>query len=131
MPNQQNITVKKNDGTTDVIYTGVVPSAGDKSPAKWRSPIGSAPAFKPELSVVTSPNGNGQVRRLIAEFSYPVTAIAADGKISVVDKPKMRLDIPVPQGMDQSVIDEYVSQGLNLFGSAHFREQAKAAYAAT
>jgi len=37
----------------------------------------------------------------------------------------------VPQGMDQSIIDEYVSQGLNLFGSAHFREQAKAAYAAT
>jgi len=131
MPNQTAITVKKNDGTTDVIYTGVVPSAGDKSPAKWRSPIGSAPAFKPELTVVAAPNGNGQVRRLVAEFSYPVTSTATDGKVSVTDKPKMRLEIPLPQGMDQAVLDEYVSQGLNLFASIHFRDQAKSGYAST
>lgn len=131
MPNITNITVKKNDGTTDVIYTGVVASAGDRSPARWRSPQGAAPAFKPELSVITAPNAKSTVRRLVAEFAYPVTATASDGKISVVDKPKMRLDIPIPQGMSQTDIDEYISQGLNLFNSVHFRDQVKTGYAAT
>lgn len=48
MPTLSNITVKKNDGTTDVIYTGVAPSAGDKSPAVLRNnSLGSAAAFHP------------------------------------------------------------------------------------
>lgn len=131
MPNIANITIKKNDGTTDIVYAAVVASAGDKSPARWRSPIGAAPAFKPELSVVTSSNAKGTVRRVLATVSYPITATGTDGKTSVVDKPIARLDMPIPQGMAQSDIDEYVSQTLNLFGSAHFRDQAKSAYAST
>lgn len=131
MPQLANITVKKNDGTTDVVFSGVVASAGDKSPARWRSPIGAAPAHKPELWVSTAPNSSGSVRRLTSEFSYPVTAIGGDGKVTVVDKPKMRLEIPIPQGMSQDVIDEYITQGLNLFNSQLFRAQCKEAYAAT
>lgn len=35
MPNMANITVKKADGTTDVVYTALTPSAGDKTSARW------------------------------------------------------------------------------------------------
>jgi len=37
MPSMANITVKKNDGTTDATYTALTPSAGDKVSAQWRN----------------------------------------------------------------------------------------------
>jgi transcriptional regulator of met regulon len=36
MPAMANITVKKADDTTDVIYVAISPSAGDKVPAIWQ-----------------------------------------------------------------------------------------------
>lgn len=131
MPSLANITVKKNDGTTDITYAGVVPSAGDRSPAIWRSPLGAAPAFKAELRVRTLPNAANTVRRLEAEYAYPITATATDGKVSVVDKPKMTIVISSPQAVDQAEIDEFVSQGLNLAASVLFKDMAKQGYAAT
>lgn len=35
MPQMANITVKKADGTTDVVYTALTPAGGDNSPARW------------------------------------------------------------------------------------------------
>lgn len=131
MPQIANITVKKNDGTTDIVYAGVVPSAGDRSPAIWRSPVGAAPAFKPELRVRTTPNASNTVRRLEGEYAYPITAAATDGKITVVDKPKMTLTVSCPQGVAQTELDEFVSQGLNLFSSTLVKSMAKEGYAAT
>lgn len=131
MPQIAPITVKKNDAVTDIVYAGVVPSAGDRSPAIWRSPVGAAPAFKPELRVRTLPNSAGTVRRLEGEFAYPITAVATDGKVSVVDKPKMSIVISCPQAVAQTEIDEFVSQGLALMSSSLFKDMAKSGYAAT
>jgi len=50
MPTMGNIVVKKADGTTDITYSSVVPSAGDTSPAIWQSQtVGSAPLHYPQL----------------------------------------------------------------------------------
>lgn len=131
MPSIASITVKKNDGVTDIVYAGVVPSAGDRSPAIWRSPNGSAPAFKAELRARSLPNAANTVRRLEGDYSYPITATASDGKVSVIDKPKMSIIVSCPQGVAQVELDEFVSQGLNLFSSVLFKGMAKEGYAAT
>jgi hypothetical protein len=50
MPALADITVKMADGTTNITYTGIVPSAGDKTPAVWRSnSVGGSIGQRPEL----------------------------------------------------------------------------------
>lgn len=37
MPTLANITIKKADGTTDVVYTAIAGAAGDNTPAMFRN----------------------------------------------------------------------------------------------
>ena len=37
MPQGSNITIKKDDTVTNIVYTFVVPSSGDATPAVWKS----------------------------------------------------------------------------------------------
>lgn len=131
MPNQADITVKKADGTTDITYSKVVPSSGSNSPAIWRSSVGSAPAHKPTLRIRSAPNASGTVRRVEAEFVYPETATAADGKVSVVNRARIQVTGTYPQDMADTVLAEAVHQAFNLFYSSHVKDQNVEGYAAT
>jgi hypothetical protein len=127
-----NITVKKNDGTTDIVYTGVVPSAGDKSAAVWRSnTVGSAPAHRPELQLNSQWNGPRTARRISGKYTYPVTAVGSDGKTNVVDRGFIEFSGLVPQTMSDTDINEMVSQGANLVGSTLIKTSFKEGYAPT
>lgn len=42
MPTMANITVKKFDGTTDIVFDALSGSGGDGSPAVWRQDTGAA-----------------------------------------------------------------------------------------
>lgn len=132
MPQLANITVKKNDGTTDVVYTGVVPSAGDKSPAVWRSnSVGTAIAFRPELRLSSQSNGNRTLRRLEGSFTYPTTVVDSAGKTSVADRGFINFSIGVPQGMPDADVGEFISQGCNLIAAQLIKDSAKSGYAPT
>jgi hypothetical protein len=75
MPSMADIIVKKNDGTTNITFTAMVASAGDKSQAIWRSTtVGTAAAHQPELRMTSRANGTGTARRVDLHFSYPSTA---------------------------------------------------------
>lgn len=130
MPQLASITVK-NSSNADVVYEGVVASSGDKSPAIWRSPTATAPAFRPQLKVVSQSNAQGNTRVLTGDFRFPVTATAADGSTKLVDLPRMEIRVYDPQAVNQDILDNFIAQGLNLFSSALFREMAKTGYAAT
>lgn len=132
MPNLANITIKKNDGTTDVVYTGIVPSSGDKNPAIWRNDaIGIAPAHRPTLTLMTSSNGTKTARRAEGQFVFPVTSTGTDGRITVTDKVIVSINCVVPQGIADVNINEGVAQGLNLFASALMKSSVQSGYAPT
>ena len=60
-----DITVKKADGTTDVVYVAATPSAGDKSPAVWtQNAFSGIQGFRPRFEVQTQDNGAGNVRQM-------------------------------------------------------------------
>jgi len=132
MPNLANMTVKKNDGTTDIVWTGVVPSAGDKTPAVWKSQtVGTADSQRPELKLSSRDNGPATARRLDGTFTYPTLATGSDGKVNVVDRMIINISAVKPKAMIDADVNEAVSQAMNLFGSTLIKDSFKQGYAPT
>lgn len=131
MPNLANITVKKADGTTDIVYSAISASAGDKSPAMWRANVGSAPAFNPELRVSSEFNGPRTARRVKASYAYPYTVTGSDGKVTVSDRMVGDFTFVIPQSVPSNITDEAAVQLANLIASTLVKEMLKTGYAAT
>lgn len=132
MPQMANVTIKKNDGTTDVIYTAVVPSAGDKTPAIWKNQtLGSAAAHRPELRLLSRSNGTSTARRVEGTYSYPTLVTDGTGKVSVADRVILNISGVMPTGMPDADVNEAISQGFNLFAAALLKDSFKTGYAPT
>lgn len=132
MPTLADIIVKKADETTNITYTGVVPSSGDKAAALWRClSVGAAPGHQPNLKLVSSSNQNGSARRVAFQYAYPQTATASDGSISIINTFRLDGSVVVPQGMPQATIDEGVAQAMNLLASALVKASCKAGFSPT
>ncbi len=131
MAQQANITVKKFDGTTDVIYSAFLPASGG-NPASWRAPtLGSAPAHQPELRIKSSSNRANTVRRVEGVLVYPEIVTATDGTKSIANKAIVSFSSSLPQGMASTALQEAVYQAMNIFASAHVKVQTLEGYAAT
>lgn len=126
MATATNITVKKNDGTTDVVYTSISPSPGDNSPAVWRSQsIGSAVAHQPELRVAAGNTGKN-ARRVRGTYMYPQIATnTTTGLTTVVDKAFGSFEVVEPRSMTAADINEFASQFANLVASALIKQCLK------
>lgn len=125
-----NITVKKNDNVTDVIYTAVSASAGDKSPAVWaNNTVGTAASHRPEFRATTRSNGTGSARRMDIVGVYPYTVTGSDGKITVADKVVLQASLLKPLGMPDTDVNEAVSQMLHLMASTLIKDSGKSGYA--
>lgn len=133
MPSLANITVKKNDGTTDIVYTGVVPSSGDSVAAVWKSKtVGSAPAHQPELRLVARDSGDKKKRVMRLTFLYPSTQTdSTTGRTTVVNKGFAQLDVTFDTDMPTADTDEFVSQLTNLVDSSLIISCLKDGYSAT
>jgi len=133
MPALANITVKKNDGTTDITYTGVVPSSGDSVPAIWKSKtVGSAPAHQPEARLVARDSGDKKKRVMRLTFLYPSTQTdSTTGRTTVVNKGWGQLDVTLDNDMPTADSDEFVSQMTNLIKSSLIVSCLKDGYSAT
>lgn len=132
MPSMANITVKKNDGTTDVVYTALVPSAGDKSPAIWKNQtVGTSSSHRPELRLLSRDNGTGTARRITGTVAYPTLVTGSDGKVTVADRLVFDFQVAVPKGMPDSDVNEAVSQSCNLVASSLVKDCLKTGYAPT
>lgn len=129
MPQIANITVKKNDGTTDVVYTAVVPSSGDKSPAVFKSnSVGTSANARPEFRVLSSANRQRTTRSVEANLVYPTTVTEA-GVTTVVHRTLVQVRVTTPLGAPDTDIAEAVSQGVNLLASTLMRDTFKTGYA--
>lgn len=132
MPAMANITVKKNDGTTDVVYTAVQPSAGDKSPAVWQNQtVGTAVAHRPEFRATAQDNGTNTARRLSVAYVYPSLVNGTDGRVSVGDKVTFSGSFTLPKNMPVADTNEAASQLSNLIAAALVKEMLKSGYAAS
>lgn len=130
MPTQANITVKKNDGTTDIVWTAVQASGGDKSPAIWRSnTIGTAAGQRPEIRMEARSNGDQTARRIDISATYPSLATGSDGSINVANRGNLQASAVLPLGMLDADLNEFVSQTVNLISSTLFKDALKAGYA--
>lgn len=125
MPNLANITVKKNDAVTDIVFTGVNPAGGSDAPAILRSnTVGTAIAHRPELRV--SVKNAGAKDRVVGTFKYPQIATnSTTGVTAVVGSVDGRFEFSVDKTTDQTVVDEAASQFANLFASALIKQVLK------
>jgi len=132
MPSIANLTVKKNDGVTDVTFTAEVPSSGDKNPALWRNQsVGTAISHRPTLTLSSRNNGTGTARRMEGQLVYPVTVTGTDGKVTVSDKAIVQISGVIPLGMPVTDINEAVAQAMNLFATTLVKDSFKSGYAPT
>lgn len=132
MPQLANITVKKADGTTDIVWTGIVPSSGDKSPAVWKSlTVGATPGVRPEFRAISESNAAGTTRRLKTSISWPSSVVDANGRPVVLDKCSGSSLFTIAQSMNDTEIAEFCNQYANLLASALHKEMCKSGYAAS
>lgn len=126
-----NITVKKADGTTDIVWAGLSPSAGDKVPAIWRSQtVGASVAFRPEFKLTTSSPPNGNQRSSKATMVYPVVETIA-GKSSVLGYITFSGEFKVLNLAPDVDAGEAVYQCMNLLGSSLIKQSVKEGFAPT
>lgn len=134
MSTAANITVKKNDGTTDVIY-GVLEGRSGDNPARWKAPaLGATPVTQPEFRVNSKvmTGRDASKKKVIATFHYPYSVVnTTTGVTSVVSHEMFRVEFTGDEQIPQAVRDEACSQGMNLLASAAFKTMLKELAAAT
>lgn len=131
MSSMANITVKKNDGTTDIVYTALSPSAGDTVPALWRAnSVSTIPLHRPSLTMVTQNNQAKNARKVRIAYNYPVTAVISgvETKLGVIP---LELNATLGTNFDDTIVAEAVSQFGNLAVSALIRLATKEGFAPT
>lgn len=121
-----NITVKKNDGTTDVVYTGTHPAAGDAPSIHYGPALGAVSTTRPELRVRVQAVGDGMMKRVTGTFMMPYHIVNSTTNVTSIQRKFMgKLEFTVPQDMPQTIIDEGCSQAVNLFASTAFKDAVK------
>lgn len=127
-----SITVKKNDGLTDVIY-GVLEGRSGDNPARWKAPsLGSTSVTQPEFRVSQkTPNGLDK-GKVIATFSFPYHVVnTTTGVTTIQSRELFRLEYTGDHSIPQAIRDEGVSQGMNLLATAAFKLMLKELSAGT
>lgn len=133
MPTMANVTVKKADGTTDIVYTALTPSSGDKVAAQWRSETaGLSAALRPTFEMQTQWNGPRTARRVLISGQYPHTVTDSTTSTTTV---KARIPFSatfaIPAEIPDTAVAEAVSQLSNLMSNTLVRDSIKIGYAPT
>lgn len=120
MPNADNLTVKKNDGTTDITYTLTNPSAGDTIAAVWKSQsVGAAQSHQPEFRLSARDMKNGASRETRVTYVYPSIALdTTTGIYTVLDRAFGSTVFNFSKNMKTADVHEAVAQYCNLLKTA-------------
>lgn len=126
MPTQTNITVKKADGTTDVVYTAICPAAGDGSAAIFKNKtVGTTVGQQPELRMTATAKGNAAepARSVKTTYKYPRSVSnVTTGEIILKPGLMIKFEAIQSQVMPAAELAEGVHQGCNLVASALFKQ---------
>lgn len=126
-----NITVKKADNTTDVTYTGVASSAGDKTPALWRDQAASGVlGVQPMFSMTASPNKTGTYRHVNFKFAMPYKVVDANGlDTAPLGATTGDAHFAFPMALPATARAEAVAQFANILASEIVKAYAGSTYA--
>lgn len=125
-----NLTVKKADGTTDVTFAMLAPSAGDNSPALYRSTsTGTAANRQDSFEVVGRWNDARNVRRVSQKFVRSYNVTDANNVETQASRVTVEISVAAPTNVPQSHIDEAVAQSANLYKHADIQSASKSGYA--
>lgn len=128
-----NVTVKKNDGVTDVTFTAQQGASGD-NPAQWFAPaLGATGATRPEVRFITKRSASRPSQsRVIGTMMMPYAVVNTTTGVTSVEKRLIgRVEVPFDADIPSTVQDEFVSQLVNFCASAHAKAQFKEGQAAT
>lgn len=128
-----SITVKKYDGSTDIVYDALSASGGDNSPAVWRQDTGAAAGLpvglRSSFKATTKWNGPKTARILHIEGKMPYAVQDSTTTLySAKDSIVLSADITLPQGIPAANLNE-VAQVMNLIASSLIKSSAAAGYA--
>lgn len=117
-----DITVKKADGTTNIVWNLVAASGGDTSPAVWRS--NSAPGTlgqRPSISIKSRNNGDNTARRIEFNAVFPSTYTdSSSGLTQIRSKCVWSGSVVVPLDMADTDRNEQAAQIANVIASSMF-----------
>lgn len=130
-----SITVKKFDGTTDIVYDALSASGGDGSPAVWRQDTGANSALPVGLRSIfkmwSQWNGPKTARQIKANFVMPYAVQDSTTTLySAKDRVVAELIITMPQGIPAANLNE-AYQICNLVASTLFKQSVAAGYSPT
>lgn len=132
MPAMANITVKKFDGVTDIVFASQQPSAGDNQPAIWKcETVGVVLSGRPTFSLLARNNGSAKARRLTCSYLFPKVRTDALAQTVVQGGASGDATFLVPQDMTMIEIQEFSAQMTNLIASALVRSCLVSGYSAT
>lgn len=114
-----DITVKKADTTTDIVWSVITASGGEKSPAVWRSNTATGTqGQRPVFSVSSRWNADKTVRRVDVTGSFPSVYTDTSTSLTAVrSKATMTMSFAFPQDMASTDISEAAHQIANLLSA--------------
>lgn len=136
MPSMASITVKKFDGTTDIVYDAIAGSGGDGSPAVWRQDTGANAALPIGLRNVLKfwTVNNGPKTARLSKFNFVSPYAVQDStttKYSASDRVVIEGVMTVPSAIPAANINESIYQACNLLAATLIKQAASAGYAPT
>jgi hypothetical protein len=131
-----SITVKKADGTTDIVFDALTASGGESSPAVWRQDTGAAAGLPVGLrsffKLASKWNGPKTARVMSFELVFPYAIQDTTTTLySAKDRAVMTASFTMPQGIPASQLNEAAAQALNLCAAALTKSSVQAGYAPT
>jgi hypothetical protein len=133
MPTMANMTVKKADGSTDVTFTGITASGGDKQPAIWRNEsFGGTIGQRPELRVRSASNGTNSNRKVEGSFTFPQLYTDTNTSLSkVATRANAQWSASVPTDMADASLSEFAAQLGNLIAHSLIKSVHSSGYSPT
>lgn len=131
MPSMANITIKKADGTTDIVWTAASPSAGDSVPAVWRSnSVSTIMGHRPRFHLALRDNATNDGRVFKGAMFYPHTMVeGGTNKVVLLGITPIRFEGTLPAGVPVADLKEAIHQAGNLAVSALVRAALEEQYA--
>lgn len=132
-----SITVKKYDGTTDIIFDALVGAGGDSSPALWRQDSGNAAGLpsglRSFLRLGSSWNGPKTARQMRFNIAFPyATQDSTTTLYAAKDRVVWDGIVTIPAAIPLAWVQEAIAQGTNLIANGSvFRPSMIAGYAPT
>lgn len=128
MPNMANITIKKADAVTDVTYTALTPSAGDRTPARWANLAQSKANLRASIEMTSRFNNNRSARHVSILMKYP-EVVQVNGVDTVAGIGHVTIEGLIPLQVSDTAIAELVAQSANAFKIALIQDCFKIGYA--